>query len=65
MKYLFIFLLGLFLPFIIYSEESWILPLCGIEYTMAEEIFLNEGMVPPLEEKPVIADDLIYHLKKL
>lgn len=64
-KSLSLFFLFLFLSCFSFSEESWILPLGSSYYNQAEELFLNEGMVPPLEEKPLVADELIRLLNEL
>lgn len=58
----FLFFLFLFLLYPGCSEESWILPLGSTYYTQAEELFLNHGMVPWFEEKPLITDELIRQL---
>jgi hypothetical protein len=44
------------------SQQSWILPLDSPLYKQVEELFLTQGKVPPLEETPVIADELKNHL---
>ncbi len=46
-------------------QQSWILPLDSPLYQQVEELFVNQGMVPPLEETPVIADDLKRRLDHL
>ena len=46
-------------------QQSWILPLDSPLYQQVEELFINQGMVPPLEETPVIADDLKRRLDRL
>ncbi len=45
--------------------ESWIIPLEDLAYKQAEELFISEGMVPPLEELPLVADELKTALKGL
>ncbi|MBN2531845.1 MAG: hypothetical protein JXB88_03080 [Spirochaetales bacterium] len=65
-KGVFLFILLLFLAsFSVFSEESLIVPIESPWYTQAEELFLYEGIVPPLEEKPCIADELIRQLNGL
>ncbi|MBN1409354.1 MAG: hypothetical protein JW969_00820 [Spirochaetales bacterium] len=63
-KFVLLFICGI-LSQISFSEESWIVPCDDLVYRQAEELFLNAGQVPPLEELPMIADDLRFHLKKL
>jgi hypothetical protein len=49
----------------LFCEESWVLPLESDNYRRAEELFLNSWYVPPFDETPVIAEDLIRHLNQL
>jgi hypothetical protein len=39
-------------------SESWIIPLGDPVYEQAEELFISDGKVPPLEELPLVADEL-------
>ncbi|MBN1696629.1 MAG: hypothetical protein JW881_03855 [Spirochaetales bacterium] len=48
-----------------YSQNSWILPIDSECYKRAEELFINSWYVPPLDETPVIAGDLILNLNQL
>ena len=64
-KYLFLQAILIILMFHITAQESWIIPTDSYIYKRAEELFLNEWIVPPLEERPVIAEDLIINLKTL
>ncbi len=47
------------------AQESWLVPLGDPLYREAEELFLNEGVVPPYEELPLSAEELKDHLKRL
>jgi hypothetical protein len=51
--------------FIATAQESWIVPYGSDIYDKAEELFLLEWQVPPIEETPIIADDLGDSIKKL
>jgi len=57
--------LFIFLSFFLVSEEAWILPFDNTIYSQTEELFINEGIVPPFEEKPLITGELIRHLDLL
>jgi len=50
---------------LLYSEESWIIPLESLIYRRAEELFICAGQVPLLEETPVIAEELKNQLLQL
>ncbi len=45
--------------------ESWLIPLDSLMYKQAEELFICAGMVPPLEELPLVADELKAGLNNL
>lgn len=38
-----------------FAQDEYIIPLDDISYRMAEELFLEAGWVPPLNQKPIIA----------
>ncbi|MBN2440514.1 MAG: hypothetical protein JXJ04_04195, partial [Spirochaetales bacterium] len=57
--------LFLFLALFGIAEEAWILKMGDTRYGEAEELFINEGMVPVFDEKPLIAEDLIRQLNVL
>jgi len=45
--------------------QAWIVPLDRPVYQRIEELFMTQGLVPPLEETPVIAADLRSRLDRL
>ena len=45
--------------------QSWIVPLDSPVYQQVEELFITRGLVPPLEETPVIAEDLRNRIDRL
>ncbi len=55
----------LFIAFGAFSQQSWILPLDSPLYQEVEELFIIQRMIPPLEETPLIADDLKFRLDHL
>jgi hypothetical protein len=51
--------------FILFCDQSWIIPLDSFIYRRAEELFICEGYVPVFEELPMIADELKSALSEL
>jgi hypothetical protein len=47
------------------AQESWLIPIGDPVYQEAEELFLNEGVVPPYEELPLAAEELKTRLAQL
>ncbi len=45
--------------------QAWIVPLDSPVYRQVEELYITRGRVPPLEETPIIAEDLRNRLDRL